>query len=144
MKKLVFDIETNGLLHELDKILCLVTQDPDTGTVNIYGDGLGLPSISEGIRALSMADALIGHNIINFDLLALELVTGFKSRKTPLKYLIHGLSVKFVGTNEPTNKALVAGETSSDSKKTNGDPLLTGLTQCCRPKWWNTAKETSN
>ena len=82
MKKLVFDIETNGLLHELDKILCLITQDPDTGTVNIYGDGLGLPSISEGIRALSMADALIGHNIINFDLLALELVTGFKPKDT--------------------------------------------------------------
>ena len=78
--KLVFDIETNGLLHELDKILCLVTQDVDTGSINVYADGLGYPSISSGLNALARADALIGHNIINFDLLALEQVHGFKPK----------------------------------------------------------------
>ena len=74
MKQLVFDIETNGLLHELDKILCLITQDAATGEINIYADSLGYEPIAKGLRELSMADALIGHNIINFDLLALQQV----------------------------------------------------------------------
>ena len=78
MKRLCFDIETNGLLHELDKVLCLITQDVDTGSINVYADGLGFPSIADGLRALGKADALIGHNIINFDLLALKQVYGFE------------------------------------------------------------------
>ena len=81
MSKLVFDIETNGLLHELDKVLCLITQDVDTGSINVYADGLGYQRMSDGIRALEKADALIGHNIINFDLLALKQVYGFEPRQ---------------------------------------------------------------
>ena len=80
MKTLVFDIETNGLLHELDTILCLVTQDPGSGDINVYSDSLGHDSIAAGLRALSTADNLVGHNILGFDLLALNTVHGFQPR----------------------------------------------------------------
>ena len=78
MKRLCFDIETNGLLHEMDRVLCLITQDVDTGSINVYADGLGFPSIADGLRALGKADALIGHNIIGFDLPALKQLHNFE------------------------------------------------------------------
>ena len=86
MSRLVFDIETNGLLHELDKVFCLITQDLDTGAIDIYADALGHPSIASGLGRLRDADALIGHNIINFDLIALDMVYGFKPAPTQKVY----------------------------------------------------------
>ena len=77
MKKLVYDIETNGLLHELDKVFCLITQDLDNGDINIYADGLGYEPITAGLRALSQADVVVGHNIIGFDNIALKMVYDF-------------------------------------------------------------------
>ena len=77
MKKLVYDIETNGLLHELNKVFCLITMDLDTEEVTIYADGLGYEPITRGLDALRAADVVVGHNIIGFDNLALAQVYGF-------------------------------------------------------------------
>ena len=83
---LLFDIETDGLLNPiynkdgtvtppLSKVHCLVTIDADTGAVNRYhGDDIE----SHGLPALASADALGGHNIIKFDLPALERIYGWK------------------------------------------------------------------
>lgn len=83
---LLFDIETNGLLTEhrnkdgsispsLSTVHCLVTLDTETGTIVRYrGDDIRI----KGLPALSAALALGGHNVIKFDLPALEKVYGWK------------------------------------------------------------------
>ena len=71
MKKYVFDLETNGLVHELDRVHCLVIRDADTNEVYSCADHPGYDSIHTGLTLLSQADMLIGHNIINFDFRAL-------------------------------------------------------------------------
>ena len=81
--QLVFDIETNGLLEEMTFCHVLVCQDAVTEKIYRYADQPGLPSIESGLKFMETADALIGHNIIGFDLMALEKLYGWKpSSKT--------------------------------------------------------------
>jgi len=66
---IVFDLETNGLLHDLTRIHCLAIYDSTTDKVETYNDEKNNKySISEGIGRLLVADTLVGHNIIGFDL----------------------------------------------------------------------------
>lgn len=75
--KLVFDIETNGLLNTCSTIWCLVAQDVDTKEIYKFSDyDDELPNTIQGIRMLANADVLIGHNIIGFDIPAIQQVTG--------------------------------------------------------------------
>ena len=67
MKRYVFDLETNGLVHELDKVHSLVIRDADTNEVYSCADQPSYDSIHTGLTILSQADMLIGHNIINFE-----------------------------------------------------------------------------
>lgn len=92
MTRLVFDIETNGFLDVTDRIHCIVAHDIDTGETHVCAsDGLkgvtcGFP---EMYRLLEGADALIGHNIIGFDLPALRKVSQtFRPRGTILDTLV--------------------------------------------------------
>jgi len=73
--RLVFDLESNGLLHELDRIHCIVLRDLDTGDVHSCTDedGKYLP-LQRGLDLLAKADQVTGHNVINFDLRALRKV----------------------------------------------------------------------
>jgi len=83
MKRLVFDIETDGLneiiingkgnaVPEGTKVYCLCTIDVDSGEQNAY---VG-PGIKEGVEALRKADLIIGHNIVMFDIPFLERLYG--------------------------------------------------------------------
>ena len=66
---LVFDLETNGLLNELTRIHCLAIYDSTTDEVETYNDEKNNKySISEGIGKLLVADTIVGHNIIGFDI----------------------------------------------------------------------------
>jgi len=66
---LVFDLETNGLLHDLTRIHCLAIYDSTTDTVETYNDEKNNRySISEGLGKLLVADTIVGHNIIGFDI----------------------------------------------------------------------------
>jgi len=65
---LCFDLETNGLLDELTTIHSLVIEHPLTGEVwSLYGS-----AIPEGLERLRTADGIIGHNIIGFDIPAIQ------------------------------------------------------------------------
>ena len=76
---LVFDIETDGLLDECTQVFVLICQDPNSGTVYTFTDHDDrYPSITDGLTFLGNASALIGHNIIGFDLPALEKIYGWK------------------------------------------------------------------
>ena len=66
----VFDIETNGLLDQLTKIHCLVIKDINTEEVYSFRPD----KVEEGLKLLSNAKELIGHNIIKFDIPAIRKV----------------------------------------------------------------------
>ncbi|MAL34402.1 MAG: hypothetical protein CMG84_13480 [Marinobacter sp.] len=75
----VFDIETNGLLDQLTKIHCLVIKDINTEEVYSFRPD----EVEEGLKLLSNAKELIGHNIIKFDIPAIRKV--FPEWKTNAK-----------------------------------------------------------
>ena len=69
---LVFDLETNGLLHDLTRIHCIAIYDSTTDEIETYNDEKNNKySITEGINRLLVADTLVGHNVIGFDLAVL-------------------------------------------------------------------------
>jgi DNA polymerase I len=74
MGRYIVDAETNGLLHELDVVHCIVLKNIDTGDILSCADQPGYPSIERALDYLSEATEIIGHNVINFDLRALNKV----------------------------------------------------------------------
>ncbi len=66
---LVFDCETNGLLHDVSTIHCIAIYDStkeETFVFNHQGSDSG--PITEALHWLSSADVIIGHNIIGYDI----------------------------------------------------------------------------
>ena len=73
MTTLVFDIETNGLIPELDRLHCLVVKNLDTGEV--YSASSENFDIKDTLSwHLMNADVLVGHNILKFDIPAIQKV----------------------------------------------------------------------
>ena len=68
---LVFDIETNGLLHDLTTIHCIGIHNLDTKENHAFNDVGGEP-ITRAIAMLEEACHVVGHNIINFDIPAIN------------------------------------------------------------------------
>lgn len=67
---LIFDLETNGLLPEVDRIHCLVTKDATTGEIVRYNSQR--KDIKEGVQQLRKSKRNIGHNILDYDLRVLD------------------------------------------------------------------------
>ena len=72
--KLIIDLETNGLLENLDKIHCIVVKDIETNEVYKYNPD----NLNDGLELLKKATVLIGHNIQGFDIIALDKVFNYK------------------------------------------------------------------
>ncbi len=71
MARLLFDIETNGLLPELTTIHCIVAYDLDSGEEHVFAsDEEG--SIERGVKLIESADYLYGHSIQKFDIPAIR------------------------------------------------------------------------
>lgn len=70
MARYIFDIETNGLLDQLDRVHSLVLLEVDSGEVHSFTP----ENIREGVDLLMQADMIIGHNVIGFDIPALQIV----------------------------------------------------------------------
>lgn len=81
-KRYCFDIEANGLLKEVSLFFCAVIEDVDTGEVFYYDPD----NVDAFLEELSRAKWLIGHNIIGYDLPALEKLHGWKPPATTLIY----------------------------------------------------------
>ena len=64
---LYFDIETDGLLDSMTKIHCLVIKDGKTDQVYRFNKEL-----QPGLDMLMQADTIIGHNVIKFDIPAIQ------------------------------------------------------------------------
>ena len=69
---LIFDLETNGLLHDLTAIHCLAIHDTTTDETVAYNDCGSKDLVVRGITRLEEADRIAGHNIISFDIPAIK------------------------------------------------------------------------
>lgn len=70
---LVFDIETNGLLRETTKIHSLVIYDTDKDElISCTNNDSNYKTIEYGLKLLQEADEIAGHNIVKFDLPAIQ------------------------------------------------------------------------
>jgi hypothetical protein len=80
MKKIVFDVESDGFVNEATKAWCISTYDIMNKTSVTFSDNdSNCPSISEGLKYIAKADELIGHNIIMYDIPLLEKLFNFKT-----------------------------------------------------------------
>ncbi len=68
MSRWVFDLESNGLLDKITKIHCIVLRHMDTGEVKTFGPD----QISDALYLLMNAEEVCGHNIIDYDIPALQ------------------------------------------------------------------------
>jgi hypothetical protein len=73
VSRLLFDIETDGLLYVASKIHCIGIVDVDTEVESSYGSA----EVPRAIARLQEADELIGHNIKAFDIPALKKLGAF-------------------------------------------------------------------
>ena len=66
---LVFDCETNGLLHDVHEIHCIAIYDSQKEETFVFNDRGGeCRPITEALHWLTSADVIVGHNIIGYDL----------------------------------------------------------------------------
>jgi len=65
---LIFDIETNGLVHDVTRIHCLGIYDTETEQMLVYNDEGDTEPLTRGIQRLEDTAEIVGHNIINYDL----------------------------------------------------------------------------
>ena len=81
MKRLVFDIEANNLLPKVNRIHCLAVMDADTQEEWVFNDEHSSENtIESGLELLDTADVIAGHNVINYDLVVLEKLMGWKPK----------------------------------------------------------------
>lgn len=76
---IIFDLESNGLLDSLTHIWCAVTHDLESGETKVfsdYSDQVLDGNINDFVDFLYAQPKVCGHNIIAFDLPAIEKVTG--------------------------------------------------------------------
>ena len=66
--KIIYDIETNGLVDTVDTIWLVVTKNIDTNEVITFSDyDVDSKPLNELVPFLNSATVLIGHNIIGYD-----------------------------------------------------------------------------
>lgn len=75
MQTAIFDLESNGLLDTLCCIHSLVVNKEST-VLSCTDNSTLYPSIDKGISTLLSSDRVVGHNIIAFDIPAIEKVIG--------------------------------------------------------------------
>ena len=79
--KLIFDIETDGLIENVSKLHCIVMVDANTKKAYVCSDAplKGVTNtLAEGLELLHNASLLIGHNIIGYDIPVLEKLYGIQ------------------------------------------------------------------
>ena len=87
---LVFDCETNGLLHDVSTIHCIAIYDSQKEETFVFNDqGGDCYPLTEGLHWLTSADVIIGHNIIGYDLPVLrKIYSWFESSATVIDTLV--------------------------------------------------------
>ena len=81
MKRVVCDIEANGLLDTCNKMWCAVTEDLDSGEIKVfsdYSDQIVDGGTDDFIEHLKTCDQVVGHNWIGYDKEAIRIITGYE------------------------------------------------------------------
>ncbi len=87
--KLIFDIETDGLYHDLTCIHCIAVTDLDTDENYVFNDVGTEQPITKGIQLLEDAEYIIGHNIVRYDIPVIKkLYSWFNCKAKALDTLI--------------------------------------------------------
>ena len=92
MSRWIWDLESNGLLDTIHTIWCIVCREVDTGEVRKFNPD----QIEDALELLANADEIIGHNIIDYDIPAIQIVYPNWTTKAKvtdtlvLSRLIHG------------------------------------------------------
>ena len=82
-EKLVVDIEANGFQNDVTKLWCISVFNIETKEKETFTDYNGdYRSIEEGLKLLSTAKQIIGHNFIAYDMVVLEKLYNFKTSAT--------------------------------------------------------------
>jgi DNA polymerase I-like protein with 3'-5' exonuclease and polymerase domains len=76
--RLIFDIESDGLLETVTQVHCIVVGELDSDRVYEYGPD----RITDALEHLARADTLIGHNIQSYDLPVLRKLYGWSPAPT--------------------------------------------------------------
>jgi hypothetical protein len=74
---LIFDIETDGLLHDVTQIHCIVIHDTESKSTHTYNDQGTTDPIVRGINYLAQAPMIVGHNVINYDIPVIQKLYAF-------------------------------------------------------------------
>lgn len=77
-RRLLWDIETDGLLPQLTRVHILCIRDVDTRETWLFRRNKKMDNILDGVEMLNEAELIIGHNIVGFDMRALWKVYGDK------------------------------------------------------------------
>lgn len=77
-RMLVFDAETDGLLHQVTRVHCIVVRDADTGQVWKFRRNKHEDNIAKAMVLLDQAETIVGHNIVAYDVPMLELLYGWQ------------------------------------------------------------------
>jgi len=67
-KQILFDLESTGLLRRGSTIHCIVMRDIAEAEQPIVFDHQPERAVIQGVKQLELADEIIGHNIINYDI----------------------------------------------------------------------------
>ena len=62
--KLIFDIETDGLMSSVTKVHCIVIKNIETNKIYSFK----YDELDKALKLLSDATLLVGHNILKFDI----------------------------------------------------------------------------
>ena len=65
---IVFDLEADGLPHDVSKIHCMVLYNTEEDSYGVFNDQGTGELITRAITLIEEADRVAGHNIINYDL----------------------------------------------------------------------------
>lgn len=131
---MIFDIETNGLLDELDRVHTLHTLDTKTGqrlrfNGGRFADGSPAPrdgSLDDGYGLLLEQDRLIGHNIIAFDIPAIQKVEPkfILPKRVRLRDTMVMSRLRWPNLKEIDSKAMRSGKRPADFGKMVGAHTL--------------------
>lgn len=84
VRRVVVDIEANGLLHQATEMHCLVAKDIDTGEVTKFydhiphGEEADYNWVGAALHYLDMCDTIIAHNGTTFDIPLLNKLYGWE------------------------------------------------------------------
>ena len=80
-RTLIFALEANGLYNDVTRIHCLAYYDSDMDEIHSFNDecpGKGMSDpVVRAVQYLQLADTIVGHNIIGFDLPVIKSIYPF-------------------------------------------------------------------